>query len=159
MIGDGNGDGDEGHGDPHVGGGGVEATSSNMQRQIISRDTTRARRLRPERELAERTAVGDAYLKSLMRTQLAYACGLLAAVSTIIFGLPMLMWAVPGFRRLRVLGIPFGWIVLGGLVYPVLIAAAALFVRRAERNEAEFVVLVTGRDEPATAATSGRGRR
>jgi hypothetical protein len=40
------------------------------------------------------------------------------------------------------LGLPLPWLLLGVVVYPVLIAAAWLYVRQADRNERDFSELV-----------------
>lgn len=115
-------------------------------RVTVQRDTTRVRGLRPVRELAERTPVGDAYLRALMRTQLALALRLLVLLFSVLAGVPLLLLLDTKLRVYRVAGIPIGWLVIGGAFYPVFILFGAVYVRRAERNEAEFVELVKERD-------------
>ena len=43
---------------------------------------------------------------------------------------------------MHVLGLPLPWLLLGVLVYPALVVGAWLYIRQAERNEAEFSDLV-----------------
>jgi hypothetical protein len=48
----------------------------------------------------------------------------------------------PVTRTTQVLGLPLPWLLLGGVVYPVLIGLGAFYVHRAERNEQSFSELV-----------------
>jgi putative solute:sodium symporter small subunit len=56
--------------------------------------------------------------------------------------LPLVFELSPDVRRTHLLGVPLPWLVLGVGVYPVMIALAAFYVRRAERIEAEFTDMV-----------------
>jgi uncharacterized membrane protein (DUF485 family) len=113
-------------------------------RRVTVTGPTRARS-RPviaARELAERTPIGDLYLRSLMRSQLALSLGILTIFVVFLAGVPLLFSLVPSFARTRVLRVPVVWLVLG-LVAPVLLLVlAAVYNRFAERNEGEFVELV-----------------
>lgn len=113
-------------------------------RIVVQRDPTRARGLRPVRELAERTTVGDAYLDSLIRTQFTLGMRFLAAVVVALGGVPVAFWLEPRLRTVRFAGIPIAWIIVGVAFYPMLLLMAWLFLRRVERNETDFVELVTG---------------
>lgn len=90
-------------------------------------------------ELREQTEVGDALLRSLIRAQLALALRIFAVFGSLLLGLPALFATWPAIGGFRVFGLPLPWLILGGLVYPVLVLLGLLYVRQAERNEQEFV--------------------
>lgn len=108
---------------------------------------TGPRRGRPRRstvvaEIDAQTVVGDIYIRSLMRSQLRLALGVLALLLLTIGSLPLVVASWPDLAAHRVLGVPLQWVVLGAGCYPVLIALAVLYVRRAELNERSFGELV-----------------
>ena len=107
---------------------------------------TRAR----TREIDEETVLGTVLMGSLLRAQLRLAVLTLLPLATLAFGVPLLFRVAPDLADLRVLGVPLAFLVLAGLVYPLLIVLGWAFVRRAERHEAEFAELVgasTGDDQ------------
>lgn len=112
------------------------------ERVVVRRDPTRATGLRPVSELAERTPVGDAYLRSLIRAQLLLSLRMLVVLVTMLTSVPLLLILWPRLRRATFGGVPIGWFALGLAVYPMLVLLALAFVRRASRTEAEFVELV-----------------
>ena len=56
--------------------------------------------------------------------------------------LPLVFKLSSGVRRTHLLGVPLPWLILGVGVYPVILALAVFYVRRAERIEAEFTDMV-----------------
>jgi hypothetical protein len=90
------------------------------------------------REIDEQTGIGEAYMRSLLRSQLRLALSVLAATAALLGGLPLLFAFAPSVALARVVGVPLPWLLLGGLAYPVLWLAARYYVRQAEHNEAEF---------------------
>ncbi|HYJ69603.1 MAG TPA: hypothetical protein VEX15_18275 [Nocardioidaceae bacterium] len=108
--------------------------------RITSPRTTagRPRRVVVTEEIDAQTALGEVYLRSLMRSQLRLAVGILGLVGIALGGLPLLFATAPESRRWELLGIPFPWLALGVLVYPTLIGAGWLYVRQAERTESRF---------------------
>jgi hypothetical protein len=87
---------------------------------------------RPRTEIDEQTTLGHTYVRSLMRSQLR-------AVLVLLVGpLPLVFAAMPDGASLE-------WAVLGFCVYPPLVLLARWYVRRAERNEKDFVRLVEDR--------------
>ena len=119
------------------------------RREVVSHPRTAAalaRRPAPRqaasREVSEQTDVGQLLVRGLVRAQLVLALRLVAVVACPLGGLPLLLWASPGLRDARVLGLPLPWLVLGLLVYPAFVTVAWLYVRLAERNEREFVEAV-----------------
>ncbi|MBO0842968.1 MAG: hypothetical protein J2O46_07260 [Nocardioides sp.] len=92
------------------------------------------------------TRIGDIFLVSLMRAQLALALRILLVLVIGLGGLPLLFWLFPGLAGVGVLGIPLPWLLLGILIYPFLLALGAWFVRRAERNEGNFAELLSRRE-------------
>jgi uncharacterized membrane protein len=112
------------------------------ERTTVQRDPTRSRRLRPVRELADDTPLGNAYLGSLLRVQfvlalrmtLAFAAFLVLLVASLVFTGPI--------RGLTLFGVPVGWLLLGIVPYPVFVLLAYVFARRSDRNEQDFVAFV-----------------
>jgi hypothetical protein len=104
---------------------------------------------RPERplvtEIAEQTEVGEVVLRSLLSAQLRLALLVLIAFGSVLGGLPLLFVASPHLSRLKLIGIPFQWLVVGLGVFPLLWAIARLYVHFAEKNEGEFVELTDRR--------------
>lgn len=93
--------------------------------------------------LVEQTGVGELYLRGLLRAQLRLAVAVLGVVGVTLLGLPLLFAVVPATRVLSVGPVPFPWLVLGVLLYPAMMAAAALYSRQAERTERRFADIVT----------------
>lgn len=73
-------------------------------------------------EIDDQTAVGDVYMRSLIRTQLRLAVTVLAVLAVTFGSVPLLFYALPGSRTALVFGVPLPWVLLGALVYPALIA-------------------------------------
>ena len=93
------------------------------------------------RALDEQDVVGELLIRSLMRAQLLLGLRLAAVFGCLLGGLPLLFALAPRTRDVEVLGVALPWLVLGGLVYPTLVAGGWLDVRLAERNERDFVDL------------------
>ena len=95
-------------------------------------------RVEVAREIDAQTGVGDAFMKSLIRSQLRLALLLLGVLALFVGALPLLFAYAPGVRETEVAGVPLPWVVLGALVYPVLWALGWFYVRQAERIEEDF---------------------
>jgi hypothetical protein len=93
-------------------------------------------------DIDEQTALGEVYLRSLLREQLALALRILALLAVTVGSLPLLFHLAPDLARVEVLGLPLAWLLLGLLVYPWLVVLGLRFVRRAERNERDFALLL-----------------
>jgi hypothetical protein len=93
---------------------------------------------RPRTEIDEQTTLGHTYVRSLMRTQLRAALTVFAVLGLLVGPLPLLFAAMPDARRLE-------WAVLGFGLYAPLVLLARWYVRRAERNERDFIRLVEDR--------------
>jgi hypothetical protein len=98
-------------------------------------------------DIDEQTALGGVYLGSLLREQLALAGRILAVLTLTVGSLPLAFRLFPGLAEVDVLGLPLPWLLLGFLVYPWLGLLGWAFVRRAERNERDFVLLLQVLDE------------
>ncbi|MEV5407825.1 hypothetical protein AB0K60_03155 [Thermopolyspora sp. NPDC052614] len=111
---------------------------------VTSPRTLAARRPRhsPTREIDEQTQLGEVYMRSLVRTQLRLGLFVCTLLGCVVGGLPLLFLLVPGLRELKVLGLPLPWVLLGGLIYPLLVLGGYFYVRSAERNERDFAELV-----------------
>ncbi|GHK04053.1 hypothetical protein ACWEWI_28025 [Streptomyces sp. NPDC003753] len=92
---------------------------------------------RPRTEIDEQTTLGHTYVRSLMRSQLRTALAVFTVLVLLIGPLPLF------FAATRTGGLE--WAVLGFGLYPPLILLARWYVRRAERNEKDFVRLVEDR--------------
>ncbi|MCT7351978.1 hypothetical protein N4P33_07290 [Streptomyces sp. 15-116A] len=93
---------------------------------------------RPRTEIDEQTTLGHTYVRSLMRIQLRTGLIVFAVLALLIGPLPLVFAAAPDARRLE-------WAVLGFGLYVPLVLLARWYVRRAERNERDFVRLVEDR--------------
>ena len=104
--------------------------------------TGRPRRTSVASEIDAQTAVGEIYMRSLMRSQLRLALGVVVVLALTVGALPVLFQVFPGMLTARFAGIPLPWLLLGVVVYPFLVLLAWIYVRRAERNERSFNDLV-----------------
>ena len=125
-------------------------TEPTPQRVPVSHPRTRAARhgsiaYVPRGELRAMTPIGALYLRSLMRAQRRLSFVVLAGLLLAIGLLPVLAVVSPKIARVRVLDAPLPWVVLGVLVFPAMVGAAAWYVRAVERTERQFVDLVERR--------------
>ena len=81
-------------------------------------------------------------MHSLIQSQLRLALAVIGGVLLVLGSIPLLFWLVPATRTLSVLGLPLPWVLLGIAIYPVVYVAARIYVRNAERIEAEFTEFV-----------------
>lgn len=110
------------------------------------RDAAARRDFRPlTREIDEQTDLGEVYMAGLMSAQLRLALRVLAFGAVGLGGLPLLFLLVPDTRTLEIGSLPFPWLVLGVLVYPVALLVARYYVRQSERIEREFSQVVARR--------------
>lgn len=93
---------------------------------------------RPRTEIDEQTTLGHTYVRSLMRSQLRAGLTVFAVLVLLVGPLPLVFAVTADARRLT-------WLVLGFCLYPPMILLARWYVRRAERNERDFVRLVEDR--------------
>ena len=94
------------------------------------------------REIDAETALGEVFMRSLLREQLALAARVLAALGLTVGLLPVLFHLVPSLGDVRVGPVPLAWLLLGALTYPWLVLLGWFYVRRAEHNERDFADLV-----------------
>jgi len=111
---------------------------------------TRSRRLTPSAEIDRRTRLGEIYVSSLLRVQLRLAIAVLVVVMCGVGALPLVFRMFPALSRELVLGMPVSWALLAFAVYPFFVLSGWIYVRRAERNERDFVSVLepSGGDEP-----------
>ncbi|MFF1421734.1 hypothetical protein [Streptomyces sp. NPDC058280] len=113
------------------------------RREVVTGEPRRVRplpRFRAQAEIDEQTALGDAYVRSLMRSQLRAGLTAFGGLALVVGTLPL------AFATLR--DATAVWVVLGFAAYPLLTLLAWWYVRRAERNERDFARLVEGRPVP-----------
>jgi hypothetical protein len=94
------------------------------------------------REIDEQTRLGEVYMQSLIQSQLRLALAVIGGAVVVLGGIPLLFALVPATRTFGILGLPLPWVMLGIAVYPVVYVAARIYVRHAERIEAEFTEFV-----------------
>lgn len=90
------------------------------------------------RESAEESAVGQVFVRSLIRSQLRLALVVAGGFLLILGAFPLLLAAIPGLAETRVAGVPLDWLLLGVGIYPVTGISAWLYVRSAARNESRY---------------------
>ncbi|WP_125611028.1 hypothetical protein [Specibacter cremeus] len=93
-------------------------------------------------EVAEQSAVGEVFVRSLIRSQLRLALIASAGFVLALAGCWVLVRWVPAVADWRILGVPAAWLLLGVGMYPVIGLCAWLYVRAAARNEARYRDLV-----------------
>ncbi|ONH61726.1 hypothetical protein CcI49_06005 [Frankia sp. CcI49] len=109
------------------------------------------------RDVDDSSGVREVYLRSLLRVQRRLALGVLGAVAVPLAAVPVVFALVPAMSTYRVAGLPLPWLLLGVAVHPLLLAAAAWYVRRVERTEADFTDLLSGDGDPGSSdRDSGR---
>lgn len=86
--------------------------------------------------------LGMLLLRTLMRAQLSLALRLAAVFGCLLGGLPLLLAESPAVRQEQVFGLALPWLLLGVVMSPLLLAGGVLYVRLAERNEADYLDLV-----------------
>ena len=96
----------------------------------------------PRDELAEATEHGGLYLRRLIRSQLALSTVALIAFGGIVGALPLALLLLPGLQDVLVLGVPLPVFVIAWPPFPLFIAIAVLYARRAAALEDSFRDLV-----------------
>jgi hypothetical protein len=116
---------------------------SSTRTRVILAEAARVRQARrTTTELTQQSQVGDALLRGLIRAQLGHALRLSIVVVIGLGGLPVLFYLAPSVSQARLLGVSLPWLLLGIAAYPFLYLVGALYVRLAERTEADFTDLV-----------------
>jgi hypothetical protein len=102
------------------------------------------------REIDAETALGEVFMRSLLREQLRLAFVVLAAMVLTLGLLPLVFVLWPGLADVQVGPVPLSWVLLGGLSYPWLVLLGWWHIRRAEAHERDFADLVSaaGDDRP-----------
>jgi Protein of unknown function, DUF485 len=109
-----------------------------MTRVRVTAPRSAARPAADSREAAEDSDVGQIFVRSLIRSQLRLALVVAAGFMLILLAFPMMLGLVPGLADSKIAGIPFGWLLLGVGIYPVIGLSAWLYIRTATRNEARY---------------------
>lgn len=94
------------------------------------------------REIDAETALGEVFMRSLLREQLLLALRVLAALGVTLGLLPLAFHLLPALGEVRVWQMPLAWLLLGVLAYPWLVLLGWLYVRQAEDHERDFADLV-----------------
>ena len=110
----------------------------------------RVNAVRPDvaREIDAETALGEVFMRSLLREQLRLAVGALAALALTLGILPLVFVLAPDLAGVHVGPMPLAWLLLGVLAYPWLVLLGWWYIRRAEANERDFAGLVSAAEDP-----------
>jgi hypothetical protein len=108
-----------------------------MTRVRVTAPRSAARPAVESREAAEESAVGQVFVRSLIRSQLRLALVVAGGFLLVLGAFPLLA-AIPGLAESRIAGIPLDWLLLGAGIYPVMGVSAWLYIRSAARNEARY---------------------
>ncbi len=96
-------------------------------------------------DLYARGEAAEVLLSSLLRAQLGVTLSAIIPAVVVIGIYPLLASVAPAVARAAVGPVPLALVVLGGGLYPPLVALGWWYVRRAERVEARFAELVADR--------------
>jgi hypothetical protein len=99
------------------------------------------------REIDAETALGEVFMRSLLREQLFLALRVLAALAVTVGMLPLMFHLFPSLGDERVGQLPLAWLLLGVLTYPWLVLLGWFYIRRSEDHERDFADLVGSVDE------------
>ena len=94
------------------------------------------------REIDAETALGEVFMRSLLREQLFLALQVMVALAVTVGLLPLLFHLFPSLGDVQVGPMPVAWLLLGVLAYPWLVLLGWFYVRRSEANERDFADLV-----------------
>ncbi len=94
------------------------------------------------REIDAETALGEVFMRSLLREQLMLALRVLFALALTLGLLPLLFHLVPALGDVRVGPVPVAWLLLGVMTYPWLVVLGWFYIRQSEANERDFADLV-----------------
>ena len=94
------------------------------------------------REIDAETALGEVFMRSLLREQLLLAGRVLVALALTLGLLPVLFHVFPSLGDVRLGPVPLAWLLLGLLTYPWLVLLGWFYVRRSEANERDFADLM-----------------
>ncbi len=96
----------------------------------------------PRDELAEATAHGGLYLRRLIRSQLTLSVVALVTFGGVMGALLLALLLLPGLQDVSVLGVPLPIVLIAWPPFPLFIAIAVLYARRAAALEESFRDLV-----------------
>ena len=94
------------------------------------------------REIDAETALGEVFMRSLLREQLLLALRVLVGLALSLGLLPVLFHLFPSLGDVHVGPMPLAWLLLGVLTYPWLVLLGWYYIRRSEANERDFADLV-----------------
>ena len=96
----------------------------------------------PRDELADATEHGGLYLRRLVRAQLSLSMLALVAFGGLVGALPLALYLLPGLQHVTLLGVPVTLLAVVWPPFPLFVAIAWLYMRRAEALEEAFRDLV-----------------
>jgi hypothetical protein len=109
-----------------------------MTRVKVTAPRSEAKPVMDSRVAAEESDVGQVFVRSLIRSQLRLSLVVAAGLPLNLRAFPHQQRLVPGLAEATIAGIPFGWLLLGAGIYPVIGLSAWLYIRSASRNEARY---------------------
>ena len=126
-----------------------EPTPRPVRVRVTGPPRRRASAVRPSgtREINAETALGEVFMRSLLREQLRLAFAVLTAMALTLGLLPVVFLIWPGLGAVRLGPVPVSWVLLGVLSYPWLVLLGWFHIRRAEAHERDFADLVSAAGE------------
>jgi hypothetical protein len=115
-----------------------EVPARKRERVVLAERRRPVRPVRTEVDVRELTGVGDMLSTNLIRSQLGLALRVGSIALFTLALVPALFAVFPVLGRMEVLNIRLAWLVLGGLVYPFLLALGWLHARASEKLEQSF---------------------
>lgn len=115
-----------------------EPSATNRSGLADARRATGATGATGRSDASDPTDVHAVYVRSLIRSQLrlALVCAIGFVAATALF-VVAIAWA-PALDATFVAGVPVSWLLLAVGVYPLALTIAAVYVRAATRNEAQY---------------------
>ncbi|GAA3700799.1 hypothetical protein GCM10022377_12710 [Zhihengliuella alba] len=80
----------------------------------------------------------DFYLRSLIRSQLRLSLSVAVGFTVLLVVIAVLVAFWPQIHEVRVGTVPVSWLLLGVGIYPIVLAAGALYNRACARNERRY---------------------
>jgi hypothetical protein len=118
-------------------------TDDQRQRRVVTHPRTVATRvgsgMGPLPDLHDTGSLDDAAVRALMRSQLRLGLGYLTIVIVLLASLPLVLVQTNFFNSHSMFGIPLTWLIIGGGLFPIMIAIALFYNRAVERIESDLV--------------------
>jgi hypothetical protein len=123
--------------------------TQHPRREIVVASPRQAagRRYPAVEDLYSASSYGETLLRSLMRAQLGLSLSVLAPAAALVALYPLLVVLLPTLATATMGPVPLSLVILGGGLYPPLVALAFWYVRRSHRVERRFAEILAKDNE------------